>query len=104
LYDDNNISIDGKVDGWFTENIPERFEAYGWHVVPNVNGHDTAALKAAIEEARAETGKPVDHLLQNLNRQRRSHQRRQPQNPRRTFGRRRNRSHTQTFGLELRPV
>ncbi len=58
LYDDNNISIDGKVDGWFTENIPERFEAYGWHVVPNVNGHDTAALKAAIEEARAETGKP----------------------------------------------
>ena len=58
LYDDNNISIDGKVDGWFTENIPERFEAYGWHVVPNVNGHDTAALKAAIEAARAETGKP----------------------------------------------
>ena len=58
LYDDNNISIDGKVDGWFTENIPERFAAYGWHVVPNVNGHDTAALKAAIEEARAETGKP----------------------------------------------
>ncbi len=58
LYDDNNISIDGKVDGWFTENIPERFESYGWHVVPNVNGHDTAALKAAIEAARAETGKP----------------------------------------------
>ena len=58
LYDDNNISIDGKVDGWFTENIPERFKAYGWHVVPNVNGHDTAALKAAIEEARAETDKP----------------------------------------------
>ncbi|UOO81302.1 transketolase [Uruburuella testudinis] len=58
LYDDNNISIDGKVDGWFTENIPGRFESYGWHVVPNVNGHDTAALKAAIEAARAETGKP----------------------------------------------
>ncbi len=58
LYDDNNISIDGKVDGWFTENIPQRFESYGWHVVPNVNGHDTAALKAAIEAARAETGKP----------------------------------------------
>ena len=58
LYDDNNISIDGKVDGWFTENIPERFTAYGWHVVPNVDGHDTAALKAAIEAARAETGKP----------------------------------------------
>ncbi len=58
LYDDNNISIDGKVDGWFTENIPQRFESYGWHVVPNVNGHDTAAIEAAIGEARAETGKP----------------------------------------------
>ena len=58
LYDDNNISIDGNVDGWFTENIPERFAAYGWHVLPNVDGHDTAALKAAIEAARAETGKP----------------------------------------------
>ncbi len=58
LYDDNNISIDGKVDGWFTENIPQRFESYGWHVVPNVNGHDTAAIQAAIEAAKAETGKP----------------------------------------------
>ncbi|MCF7521132.1 transketolase [Neisseria sp. ZJ106] len=58
LYDDNNISIDGKVDGWFTENIPQRFESYGWHVVPNVNGHDTGELKAAIEAAHAETGKP----------------------------------------------
>ena len=58
LYDDNNISIDGKVDGWFTENIPARFESYGWHVVPNVNGHDTAAIQTAIEAARAETGKP----------------------------------------------
>ncbi len=58
LYDDNNISIDGKVDGWFTENIPQRFESYGWHVVLNVNGHDTAAIQAAIEAARAEIGKP----------------------------------------------
>ncbi len=58
LYDDNNISIDGKVDGWFTENIPERFASYGWHVVPNVDGHDRQALKAAIEAAHAETGKP----------------------------------------------
>ncbi|WP_107878690.1 transketolase [Neisseria animaloris] len=58
LYDDNNISIDGKVDGWFTENIPQRFESYGWHVVPNVNGHDTAAIQTAIEAAKAETGKP----------------------------------------------
>ena len=58
LYDDNNISIDGKVDGWFSENIPERFAAYGWHVVPNIDGHDAAALQAAIEAARAESGKP----------------------------------------------
>ncbi|MBF0804141.1 MULTISPECIES: transketolase [unclassified Neisseria] len=58
LYDDNNISIDGKVDGWFTENIAQRFESYGWHVVPDVNGHDTAALEAAIAQAKAETGKP----------------------------------------------
>lgn len=58
LYDDNNISIDGKVDGWFTENIPQRFESYGWHVVPNVDGHDVAALKNAIEAARTETAKP----------------------------------------------
>ena len=58
LYDDNNISIDGKVDGWFSENIPERFAAYGWHVVPNVDGHDAQALQAAIEAARAESGKP----------------------------------------------
>ena len=58
LYDDNNISIDGKVDGWFTENIPQRFESYGWHVVPNVDGHNADAIRAAIEAARVETGKP----------------------------------------------
>ncbi len=58
LYDDNNISIDGKVDGWFTENIPARFESYGWHVVAGVDGHDTEAIAAAITAAKAETGKP----------------------------------------------
>ena len=58
LYDDNNISIDGKVDGWFTENIPERFKSYGWHVVPNVDGHHPDAIRAAIAAAQAETGKP----------------------------------------------
>ena len=59
FYDDNSISIDGHVDGWFCDDTPKRFEAYGWHVVPNVNGHDAAAVKAAIEEARAETAKPT---------------------------------------------
>ncbi len=59
FYDDNGISIDGHVEGWFTDNTPQRFEAYGWHVIPAVNGHDSAAVKAAIEAAQAETGKPT---------------------------------------------
>ena len=59
FYDDNNISIDGQVDGWFTDDTPKRFEAYGWQVIPAVNGHDAAAIKAAIEAARAETSKPT---------------------------------------------
>jgi len=58
LYDDNGISIDGEVEGWFTDDTPKRFEAYGWHVVRNVDGHDPAAIKAAIEEARSVTDKP----------------------------------------------
>ena len=58
FYDDNNISIDGEVEGWFTDNTPQRFDAYGWHVVKDVDGHDADAIKAAIEEARAETDKP----------------------------------------------
>src|SRR5690606_4362362 len=59
FYDDNGISIDGHVEGWFTDDTPKRFEAYGWHVIPRVNGHDANAIKAAIEKARAETGKPT---------------------------------------------
>ncbi|MEJ2214084.1 MAG: transketolase [Gammaproteobacteria bacterium] len=58
FYDDNNISIDGEVEGWFTDDTPKRFEAYGWHVVPNVDGHDADAIKKAVEEARAVTDKP----------------------------------------------
>jgi transketolase len=58
FWDDNGISIDGHVEGWFTDNTPKRFEAYGWHVVPNVNGHDPAAIHAAIEAARAVTDRP----------------------------------------------
>ncbi|HEX7966444.1 MAG TPA: transketolase [Gammaproteobacteria bacterium] len=52
FYDDNGISIDGEVHGWFTDDTPKRFEAYGWHVVPGVDGHDPEAVKRAIEEAR----------------------------------------------------
>ncbi|MFW2439003.1 MAG: transketolase [Arenicellales bacterium] len=58
FYDDNNISIDGEVEGWFTDNTPQRFDAYGWHVVKDVDGHDGNAIRAAIEGARAVTDKP----------------------------------------------
>jgi transketolase len=58
IYDDNGISIDGKVEGWFRDNTPMRFAAYGWHVIPNVDGHDPRAIGAAIEEARAEKHRP----------------------------------------------
>ena len=58
FWDDNGISIDGHVEGWFTDDTPKRFEAYGWHVVPNVDGHDPAALNAAIEAAKTVTDKP----------------------------------------------
>ncbi|SQJ14044.1 Transketolase 1 [Serratia rubidaea] len=58
FYDDNGISIDGHVDGWFTDDTAKRFEAYGWHVVRGVDGHDADAIKAAIEEARKVTDKP----------------------------------------------
>jgi transketolase len=59
FWDDNGISIDGHVEGWFTDDTPKRFEAYGWHVVPNVNGHDPEALHAAINAAKAVTDKPT---------------------------------------------
>ena len=58
FYDDNGISIDGEVHGWFTDDTPKRFEAYGWHVIPRVDGHDATAVKAAIEAARKVTDKP----------------------------------------------
>ncbi len=58
FYDDNGISIDGEVKGWFTDNTPERFAAYGWHVVEDVDGHDAEAIKAAIQLARSEEDKP----------------------------------------------
>ena len=58
FWDDNGISIDGHVEGWFSDDTPKRFEAYGWHVVADVDGHDPDAVKAAIEEARSVTDKP----------------------------------------------
>jgi transketolase len=58
FYDANGISIDGEVEGWFTDDTAKRFESYGWHVVPNVDGHDPEAVKAAIELARTNDDKP----------------------------------------------
>lgn len=58
FYDDNGISIDGHVEGWFTDDTAMRFESYGWHVVRAVDGHDAAAIKAAVEAAQAVTDKP----------------------------------------------
>ncbi len=59
FYDDNGISIDGEVEGWFTDDTPARFEAYGWQVIRDVDGHDADAIYKAVEAARAETGKPT---------------------------------------------
>ncbi|WP_213990654.1 transketolase [Sodalis sp. dw_96] len=58
FYDDNGISIDGHVEGWFSDDTAKRFEAYGWHVVRGVDGHDAESIKAAIEQAQAVTDKP----------------------------------------------
>ncbi|MFM9434022.1 transketolase [Janthinobacterium sp. CG_23.3] len=59
FYDDNGISIDGEVGGWFTDDTPRRFEAYGWRVLREVDGHDHAALGAAIDAARVGEGRPT---------------------------------------------
>lgn len=58
FYDDNGISIDGQVTGWFTDDTPKRFEAYGWHVIPAVDGHNSAAIEAALLAAQKVTDKP----------------------------------------------
>ena len=59
LYDDNDISIDGNVEGWFTEDIPKRFESYGWEVIPNIDGHNTKEIDQAIQKAKSNTDKPT---------------------------------------------
>ncbi|GHW16337.1 transketolase 1 [Vibrio cholerae] len=59
FWDDNGISIDGHVEGWFSDDTPKRFEAYGWHVISAVDGHDADAINAAIEAAKAETSRPT---------------------------------------------
>ncbi|MBU0593599.1 MAG: transketolase [Gammaproteobacteria bacterium] len=58
FWDDNGISIDGHIEGWYTDDTAKRFEAYGWHVIPGVDGHDPAAIEAAVQAAKAVTDKP----------------------------------------------
>ncbi len=59
FWDDNGISIDGHVEGWFTDDTPKRFESYGWHVIPDVDGHDPESISKALEFAKAMTDKPT---------------------------------------------
>lgn len=59
IYDDNGISIDGEVKNWFTDDTPKRFESYGWHVIPDVNGHDADAVAKALEAAKANRDQPT---------------------------------------------
>ncbi|MDQ5881427.1 MAG: transketolase, partial [Pseudomonadota bacterium] len=59
FYDDNGISIDGHVEGWFTDDTPKRFEAYGWQVIPDVDGHNAEAIERAILDARADKARPT---------------------------------------------
>ena len=58
LYDDNGISIDGKVEGWFTEDVPQRFRSYGWHVIGEVDGHDPDSIRRALQEAKEIADRP----------------------------------------------
>ena len=59
LYDDNDISIDGNVEGWFTEDIPRRFESYGWDVIPNIDGHNFHEIDQALDKAKSNKDKPT---------------------------------------------
>ena len=59
IYDDNGISIDGEVEGWFTDDTPVRFAAYGWQVIADVDGHDSASVRAAVQAARADNDRPT---------------------------------------------
>ncbi len=59
IYDDNGISIDGEVEGWFTDDTPKRFESYGWQVIPNIDGHNPEAISKAVTKARENTSQPT---------------------------------------------
>ena len=99
LYDDNGISIDGEVKNWFTDDTPQRFEAYGWNVIPNVDGHDVDAVDAAIV-AREARRSPDAHLLQDDDRPRRADQSRHVGSARRRARRQGSRGDARSDRLE----
>ena len=104
IYDDNGISIDGKVKGWFADDTPMRFEAYGWHVLPRVDGHDSAAVAAALAAARAVADRPSLICCQNRDRLGRAQQAGHRLDARRADGRRGNRRDPRGAGLDLAAV
>ena len=81
FWDDNGISIDGDVEGWFTDDTVKRFESYGWHVVADVDGHDPQAIDAAIESAKLQSDRPTLICCKNYHRVWLTEQSRQPRMP-----------------------
>ena len=104
FYDDNGISIDGKVIGWFTDDTAKRFEAYGWNVAPNVDGHDADAVHAAIKAARAEKSRPSLICCKTIIGFGCAEQTRHGSDPRRGAGRRRSGGRAQDAELAVRAV
>ena len=104
FYDDNGISIDGHVQGWFTDDTPKRFEAYGWHVIPDVDGHSFDAVDDALLAARAVSDRPVPDLLQDRHRQGCAQQGRQPRCARLAAGREGSRRDAREYRLEVSAV
>ena len=104
FWDDNKISIDGNTDGWFTDNTPARFEAYGWNVVRGVDGHDADAIKTAIDTALKSQRQADPDLLPHHDRFRLAQQGRQGILARRAAGQGRNRRHARGAELGARRV
>ena len=104
VYDDNGISIDGAVAPWFIDDTPKRFEAYGWHVIANVDGHDVDAVDAAIATGAREHRQADADLLQDDDRQGRADARRHRQGARRSARRRRSEGDARGARLAARAV
>jgi transketolase len=99
FWDDNGISIDGHVEGWFTDDTPRRFEAYGWQVIPNVNGHDPGGPPRRHREGQGRNLAADPDLLQDAHRPGLAQQGRHPRRARRAAGRRRDRRRPPAHGL-----